>query len=259
MRGRNIKIEAFKRRLAARRSVGPTDRLDKWLPRVSHGAQFFLSIVTAASLFYTVVPLYQKAILEESLAKREVELKAVEKTLDAQYVQVRDFFVRGFVMFSGPECTGLMLPPERLTDGSIKSRDRFDELTNIDPSGCLLKALEHSGHNSQLRPQDAKTFESSVRRVADELIAIKASFQKKKVDYLLRVESGKVGDEILDPAYLQLLKLQMKTWQQDDPRYIAMRKKMIESEVKLLLATEYTNSLSEKIRSLHELDWNGAR
>ena len=259
MRGSNTRVEVFRRRLAAQRSVRSADRSDKWLARFSHGAQFVLSVVTAASLLFTVIPLYQKAVLEESLAKKEVELKVVEKTLESQYVKVRDFFVRGFVMFSGPECTGLMRPPERLSDGSAKSRDRFDEFANIDPSACLLKALEQSGHNAQLRQQHAKVFENSVRRVADDLAGIKESFQKKTAKDLLLVESGKVGNEILDPALLQLLNVQNEIWQTDDPRFVAMRKNILADQVKLSLAKTYTASLSEKVRSLNKIDWNEGR
>ena len=34
-----------------------------------------------AGLFYTVIPLYQKAAVDEQLARREMELKAVEASL----------------------------------------------------------------------------------------------------------------------------------------------------------------------------------
>ena len=54
----------------------PSDSLwDKWLPRLSHFSQFGLFIFTVGTIYFTVIPLYQKALLEEAIAKKEIELR----------------------------------------------------------------------------------------------------------------------------------------------------------------------------------------
>lgn len=65
---------------AAQPPVAPT-RWDTWLSRGASVAQIVGVVLALAGLFYTVIPLYQKAAVDEQLARREAELKVVEAKL----------------------------------------------------------------------------------------------------------------------------------------------------------------------------------
>ena len=56
-------------------------RLDLYLTRASHGAQIVLVVVAVFGYFYTVLPIYQKELLSEEIAKRTIELEGVQEQL----------------------------------------------------------------------------------------------------------------------------------------------------------------------------------
>lgn len=80
---------------------------DVWLPRLSHVAQFGLFVFTLGSLYFTVIPLYQMALLDEAIAKKEVELATATKTVDRLYLGIRSYVVRDFYLQAMPACGGL--------------------------------------------------------------------------------------------------------------------------------------------------------
>ena len=52
------------------------EKIDVYLSRISHLVQVGLFSVTLLTIYYTVIPLYKSAQMEESLAKKEIELGA---------------------------------------------------------------------------------------------------------------------------------------------------------------------------------------
>ena len=92
--------------------------LDIWLSRGSNIAQVGLFALTLAALYYTVIPLYKTAALEEQIAQREAQLKTVENRLAATesavteakeslYREKRGEALRRFILTVGPKCSGL--------------------------------------------------------------------------------------------------------------------------------------------------------
>ena len=53
--------------------------MDKYLTRLSHIAQIILVAVAVFGYFYTVVPVYQKELLSENIAQKEIELNTLQK------------------------------------------------------------------------------------------------------------------------------------------------------------------------------------
>ena len=68
--------------------------IDVWLQRVSHIVQLGLFLLTLATIYFTVIPLYQKALLDEQIAEKELRLAKLEKSLDAAYRKIRASAVR---------------------------------------------------------------------------------------------------------------------------------------------------------------------
>lgn len=65
--------------------------LDKWLSRLASASQPLLLLLATFGYFYTVVPIYQKEMLSEQIAAKEIELSRLQKQID----------------LSGPVITGL--------------------------------------------------------------------------------------------------------------------------------------------------------
>ena len=55
--------------------------MDKWLGRIANASQAGLLMLAAFGYFYTVIPVYQKALLDEEIAKKTLELQEKESEL----------------------------------------------------------------------------------------------------------------------------------------------------------------------------------
>jgi hypothetical protein len=109
-------------------------KLDVWLPRLSNIAQVVLLGLTAGAFYLTVLPLYQKALLDEAFARKEIELKQVTATLDAKYAKLREVAIRAFVINADADCSGFTTMMRRTRDRTYSGHSTFD----IDVKKCLL-------------------------------------------------------------------------------------------------------------------------
>lgn len=77
LRSRNRSIE--------RADAGPrhNSRLDAWLGRTASLSQPLLLVLAGFGYFYTVVPVYQKEVLSEQIAAKEVELGRLQRQINA--------------------------------------------------------------------------------------------------------------------------------------------------------------------------------
>ncbi|WP_221033469.1 hypothetical protein, partial [Pseudomonas amygdali] len=55
---------------------------DKWLNRVALGSQILLVIIALITIKYTVIPLYQKELSSEELAKAQIQLGNVQAKIN---------------------------------------------------------------------------------------------------------------------------------------------------------------------------------
>jgi len=142
--------------------------LDTWLQRISHIAQFGLFLLTAGMIYFTVIPLYQKALLDEQIAQREIELARLQEDLVAAYAKIRSSIVRDFVFQAGVQCSGLMLPIDRLeplsTSPSSKQNGHLESVLAISPEKCLTQELSVSALK-ELKPQDKGVLLGEVSRI----------------------------------------------------------------------------------------------
>ena len=149
---------------------------DLWLVRGSHVAQFGLFILTLWALFYTVIPLYRTAALEEQIARREVELKTLEQKLaetdqalkaanEKMYHRSRDEVLRGLVISAGAQCSGLLRPVAPLLRLREKPRPPRP-LLDIDVAECLGTELVKRKPETVLRPEDLHFLRDTIDRKA---------------------------------------------------------------------------------------------
>lgn len=58
------------------------NNIDIWLKRIGYLSQIGTLIVMIITIFYTVIPLYRTSALEESIAKKESELKVLANKIN---------------------------------------------------------------------------------------------------------------------------------------------------------------------------------
>ncbi|EDV7468408.1 hypothetical protein OHE91_05945, partial [Escherichia coli] len=73
-------------------------KFDLWLIRVSYIAQVGLFFLTTFTIFYTVIPIYQNANLQESIAKKEIEYKQLQDKEKTLYLKLRKEYSRKYVV-----------------------------------------------------------------------------------------------------------------------------------------------------------------
>jgi hypothetical protein len=91
-------------------------RTDLWLQRLSAIAQIGLCLLAAFGLFYTVIPLYKSALLEEEIARKTRELERTQSALDQSYHHLRDQRVKLYIFKVGGPCTELMRSSRKLDE-----------------------------------------------------------------------------------------------------------------------------------------------
>ncbi|GAA0799111.1 hypothetical protein [Cupriavidus gilardii] len=143
-------------------------RAERIIPLISHIAQIGLFIFTGLGFYFTVIPLYQKAAVDEQLAKQQHALAIIEAQLKEQYVKLRNRAISQYIAIAGPECTALLTPPIEI--GSVPpSRDFYDIALETDMNACLQEALQRSAIASELDKKDVATIAQAVAGIASEL------------------------------------------------------------------------------------------
>lgn len=147
-------------------------KADRLLDRVGQFVQIGLFIVAIVGFKYTVVPLYEKAMVDESLARSQLALTKVEDKLAASYSRIRYASVREFVLMVGPDCSGLTIPPEATAVMMGQQQSGFDELV-LDNSiaECFNKYLMKDSGLRELSADDRIRFENELRALGKKLDA----------------------------------------------------------------------------------------
>lgn len=161
-------------------------QIDTWLQRGSYAAQVGLFVITFATLFYVVSPLYQKALLDESIAQKQLQLEKLQTSVADLYAQVRAFSVNRFTSHAGAECSGLMAPPrfsEELEEPAPQRSEYAEGILSIDPAACLSKALIESSSLEHLSLADRAFLEREVSRISH-------SLQTSRQDARVRFEAA---------------------------------------------------------------------
>jgi len=149
------------------------DALDRWLLRLSHFAQFGLLLITVGSLYFTVLPLYQKALLEEAIAQKEFELKTMNDVLARTYQQVQSSAIREFHLRGTHDCTTLWRqppPPESLR-GDEPKKTEYESAFDFNTRMCLEKIATLPQVIEGLKPEDRALLLSMVAAIAEKIDA----------------------------------------------------------------------------------------
>lgn len=184
-------------------------RLDAWLVRLSNLSQFGLFALTIGTLYFTVIPLYKMATLEELIAKRESQLvEAEKKSAAAQanldnlknevYLRERYELLRMFVHSAGAQCSGLMEPPEEsLKTVRLPTEQRYLADNIYD---CLLNEFELFKIEEKLKKPDSESFKESVKEVGIHLEKERIEARKNIMEAPSRIAADPSLIEEMGPA-----------------------------------------------------------
>lgn len=230
--------------------------MDVWLPRLSQLAQFGLFVITLGGLYFTVLPLYQKALLEEAIAKREVELATATAAIDRAYARIRSYAVREFYIASVPPCSGLLQPPADpvlLGDRPTKRLTRFEFVYAIDVPKCLNDALTTTAALSELRPRDRQFFQKAIEALAVQLVETRRRSMS-------RDEAAAAATTEADVAALPASSPRVQHLQLVERIYgaTAVEQKRRELAVQMArerIGMEYEEAIRSGIRNLSKLVW----
>jgi len=135
---------------------------DIWLPRLSHFSQFGLFIFTVGAMYFTVLPLYQKALLEEAVARKEVELKQITTEVQKGYVTLRELAVRQYVSYVGAKCSGLLDISFERAGINVRHQSIADRTFAIDVGACLTAELKNQTDLRALHQKDYDFLEKQI-------------------------------------------------------------------------------------------------
>lgn len=151
-------------------------KIDIYLSRISQLVQIGLFAVTLFTLYYTVIPLYKNAQLEESLARKEMEYESLRKRSENTLSKVNKWEYRQFVM-SSAECSGL---PKVLLINDAKP-DMADYLP-VDVVVCLRKTLSEYEF-TDLSGVGRSKVENRISAMSSEIEDIYKDHQERYDDY----------------------------------------------------------------------------
>lgn len=234
-------------------------RFDLWLQRASHISQFGLFLFSIGTIYFTVIPLYQKALLDEQIARKEADLIRTQGLLDAAQSKVRLSFLGTFVFNAGAECSGLLVPPPpmaKLGDDLSKRETYAKKILAINPVQCMNDVFASSLLKQDLGPQDLAIVQNAISRIASEL-------EKSRQKALARYENaGGISfkpnaQAALDPSTQSMFEVLRRV----DPSldYEALLMQAAISKEQASAAEDYSKEVRSKISELRNLHWNEGR
>jgi hypothetical protein len=227
--------------------------LDIWLARLSHIAQFGLFLFTVLISYFTVLPLYQKAVLEEAVAKKEVELAALNKSLEEAYDKLRDYSIRDFAMAAMPDCGGLFVGIDR-TGKPLPDKNKAEIIFEIDVPSCLNKLSKDLKSLKQLSSRDRAIFENNLDKISSEI-----SKQKEYSIKAYHAVPSKIKDSdwhmLPSDSYMVRMELFIEKLNGGQPNIESRRKILLQHEQNQVL-NSYTKFISDRINELRDIKWN---
>lgn len=114
-------------------------RIDTWLARLANASQLGLLVLAIFGYFYTVLPVYQKTLLDEEIAKKTLALNSMESNLRAKDIELQE---------KNRSLASLNQSIAKVQDNLGKSQAEIGKLRG-----------EVTTQYSELRPRLAKDFE----------------------------------------------------------------------------------------------------
>ncbi|MBC7755841.1 MAG: hypothetical protein H7Z20_04195 [Bdellovibrio sp.] len=231
--------------------------MDIWHSRFSHFSQIGLLVVAVFGYVYTVLPVYQKSLLDEQIAHKEIELTAMQSKLDRMYEINRSDVIKRFVFMSNRKCGRADLLPkngaeifnEKRISQSIKQK--LGQYFDVDMNECLVDTLSKSKNlKESLKPEDFNLLLSHVETTSIKLNTLKLELQGKFDTFQEKATSN---PEILAPLknesiFYRLLEMSKSSMSEKE-----YQSELFDAQVNqglLDIHNEFTSAIYKEIASL---------
>lgn len=237
-------------------STNAASRFDIYLQRFSSLAQIGLAIFTIVTIYTTVIPLYQKSLLEESIAKKETELKKLTIALENAYSKVRKNAIKDFVLVASAECSGLLnkkIDNINASKNNQKEPSFGDMIFEITVSSCIVEISRNSKALNELQAGDLDIFNEQISRIQKDLLTLKKEAWTKYKN-VAEIPLNKLPQiDQNSPSYRTLQTISTLISPESFKKY---QTKIIIEEEELRIASEYSRAVREKILSLLSINWS---
>jgi hypothetical protein len=239
-------------------------QVDIWLSRLSHFSQIGLLIVAVFGYVYTVIPVYQKSLLDEQIAKKELELKNIQLKLDESYALNRMELIKNFVQGATYRCSGIDKLPKNASENFDNKRtikQALGEVFEVQIKECLEAPFYKSKKfKESLRPEDIEILTKEVLSIRDTLEKLKTESHSK---FYALEDNAKYNPEILAQVNInksfsyRMLELTKSVMSQKEyeSKIFAIK---IEQEMENI-SSEYRKAIYENIGKLIKIDWPKAK
>jgi len=174
------------------------NRFDLWLERLSYISQSGLFFLTIFTIYYTVIPVFQNASLQESISQKEIELKKLRDESDVLYKSLKIEYLNKFqlslIFNCNPMTAEMMKQPDTASNKKNFKQEMsiIRQLFDTDIYACMIKQADSNISLSKMRVED--------RVLVKKLISeSKSNIEKLKNKYLLALNDQsnlrKIGRE----------------------------------------------------------------
>lgn len=234
--------------------MSQNNKIDFWLQRIGYLSQIGTLIVMVITIFYTVMPLYRTASLEESISKKEIELKLLTNKIKKYETKERSLVLAGYVSRVSYDCTSLS-KPSSLSSFSINTSPEKHKLTILSENieDCLKKQEYVDNVINNLSSEDKLTFKINLDLLVDKI----GKLRKEKIAEYYNVENKLKNNEISvvdnnDPDYVILLdSLARQAGASDESINEAKKHSYLD-----LLEAKFEEDIRQEIYKFTELKWN---
>lgn len=228
---------------------------DQWLTRASLISQPLLFLLTLGTIYYTVIPLYQKALLDEQIAEKQVQLNRMRVEVDALYVKLRLRALGAFVFSAGAECSGLLVPIDPPSNGRQKKlgQDYAKLVLAIEPKKCIVNALSSTKVVEELKEHDRVVLRKEAMQIAAELEPIRQAALKRyeRAERTVSLDPSRTDPSLRKPGSVARIILET---QKPEVQRDLLRGSAIEQEQDAA-AMEYGEKVRERVSQLYSVKW----
>ncbi|KLQ31005.1 hypothetical protein U0102_15945 [Enterobacter hormaechei] len=175
-------------------------KFDLWLVRISYIAQVGLFFLTIFTIYFTVIPIYQNASLQESIAKKEIEYKQLERKENELYIHLRSEYLKriSVVLITTCSPTNILMRQPSRKEMDKPHKQKMDELKAVfdrDVGECLRETVSNSSYLKELKVNDQKKVSSSIDTITLGIKSLhdKYSDKLKDTSELLQLGRGKAS------------------------------------------------------------------
>ena len=217
-----------------------------------------MMLLTAGGLFFTVIPLYQKAAVDEQVAKQQIKLEQLERKVTINYKKYRAETIRKYIYLTGSECvTGLMLPIQKIGEKQT-GPDLNEQILAVNVSDCLHQNLSRTIGWEDLTEDDKKTLFVAANNIAAEIDILRLTTKAKIASIQPNLNAvGPLELGMGEFAETQLLLLKKAGATNDEIKDLVI--KMSVGSQKNDLTARYSAFALSKIGTLNHLTWPVSR